>query len=141
MGHYSGTLDIVGTGRIEQKGTVISVIKIGDTAIKRVWASDYLSSFLNPGRELTLAVGTMLFGKWLLAVKDDDVVYKEGIIWFTFVHIGLFFLLTILSGLALVFIGGMFESLGSFLFTIWIPGLLLGFAYMFYTNFKLLRSL
>lgn len=141
MGHYSGVLDIVGTGRIEQKGTVISVIKIGDTAIKRVWASDYMSSFLNPGRELTLAVGTMFFGKWLLAVKEDDVIYREGIFWFLFVHIGIFFFLTILSGLALVFIGGMFESLGSLLFTLWIPGLVIGFIYMFYTNYKLLKSL
>ncbi len=113
---YAGQLELLGSGRNTSSWmSRRSVVKIGGQRIRNVMLSDYLDSMLetgvDDGQETRLSVGWVMFFRWLLAVRHEGEIYREGLFLFlagTLTHLVVIFGVSILAGLIL---SGVSESL------------------------------
>ncbi|MEJ2523775.1 MAG: hypothetical protein P8080_13050 [Gammaproteobacteria bacterium] len=97
MFSYSGSLEEVGPGR--NTSALLSTrgyVKIDGQRIRGVTVTDFMDGLLAPGEKMTLSMGFIFFRRWLLAVRRDGEVLREGL----FVFLG--GLMTHLVGVTLV---------------------------------------
>ena len=108
MGRYSGTLNRVGSGGDggPMGGVIRSVVEIDSKRLRNVWTSDFMDSYLDVGDEVTLSLGSAIASKWLLAIRKDDDVVREGFARFFLVNFTFLFVLSLLG----LFVFHLFDS-------------------------------
>jgi len=82
MKKYSGELKVIGNARVEMQHGVskYSVLEIGDNILKKVSATEIVSTYLSRGENLDLYVGPLFFSKYVYALtRENGSVVKMGI--------------------------------------------------------------
>jgi len=91
---YGGEISMVGTGTWQdgasdgagaggQGKTIVSVLEIGNHALRKIVMPDYVSNYIRPGKQAELLVGQglsrgLITRPYIAAVKVDGKTYKES---------------------------------------------------------------
>jgi hypothetical protein len=81
--NYNGKLGMLGAGRYTSNFMARrSVIQIGPTRLRNVLVSDYIDSALEADldrdSDISVSVGWAMFFRWVLAIKHQGEVIREG---------------------------------------------------------------
>lgn len=84
---FSGRIETLGSGRLVSNWFIRrSAIRIGETRIRQVMASDELDDFVEGhvegGAEITLNVGWVMFYRWLLSARTQTDAVRQGLVLF-----------------------------------------------------------
>lgn len=76
---YSGELEEVAPGRLTSAMLATrGYVKISGKRIRNVTVTDFMDGLLEPGEQMTLSMGFIFFRRWLLAVRRDGELLREG---------------------------------------------------------------
>jgi len=80
---YSGELEEVAPGRLTSAVLATrGFVKIGGRRIRNVTVTDFMDGLLEPGETMTLSMGFIFFRRWLLAVRREGELLREGLFLF-----------------------------------------------------------
>jgi hypothetical protein len=84
---FAGKIDLIGSGRFQSNWFIKrSVIKMGSRKLRQVVVSDALDDFLDASvkneSNVQMAVGWVMFYRWLLAIQYQGETLRQGIILF-----------------------------------------------------------
>lgn len=106
MFSYSGELEEVAPGRLTSKAfTTRGYVKIGGKRIRSVTVTDFMDGLLEPGENMTLSMGFLFFRRWLLAVRRDGELLREGVFIFLAGILAHLVGMLLIAGLAAVVVG------------------------------------
>jgi len=103
---FAGKIDLLGSGRFQSDWFVKrSVIKMGSRKLRQVVVSDELDDFLEASVEdesnVQMAVGWVMFYRWLLSIDYKGETLRQGIILFVvgmFAHLAITGIAALIAG-------------------------------------------
>jgi len=106
MFSYSGELEEVGPGRLTSNAfTTRGYVKINGNRIRNVTVTDFMDGLLEPGEKMTLSMGFFFFRRWLVAVRRDGELLREGFFIFLAGFLAHVVGMLLIAGLAAVVVG------------------------------------
>lgn len=112
---YSGELEEVAPGRLTSAALATrGYVKISGKRIRNVTVTDFMDGLLEPGEKMTLSMGFIFFRRWLLAVRRDGELLREGFFIFLAGILAHIVSVLLIAGLVTVAVGSMLgEGVGA----------------------------
>lgn len=112
---YSGELEEVAPGRLTSAALATrGYVKISGKRIRNVTVTDFMDGLLEPGEKMTLSMGFIFFRRWLLAVRRDGELLREGFFIFVAGILAHIVSVLLIAGVVTVAVGSMLgEGVGA----------------------------